>query len=198
MKYRAFVLIAVLEKNSGDQPKPFNNKSILVNPGGEISWEYLKHFLNPLEGLVINKGGGPIPYVETEFGRIANAICSDLDLTAYISQIGKESVDILLVPAYDWEAVTPYHAHMAAFAAIQYGVNIVRANGKGITAFYNNRGNLLEQSNTFTSDSKITYAELPLTKATTLYSLIGNLFVYLLMLFLLAIVGLIISRRIDL
>ena len=73
MKYQAFVLIAVLERNSGGQTKPFNNKSILVNPGGEISWEYLKHFLNPLEGLVMNKGGGPIPYVDTEFGRIANA-----------------------------------------------------------------------------------------------------------------------------
>ena len=196
-KYQAYVLIAVLEKDSGDLPKPFNNKSILVNPDGEISWEYLKHFLNPLERLVINKGSGPIPYIDTEYGRIANVICSDLDLSAYIFQIGKKSVDILLVPAYDWEAVTPYHAHMAAFAAIQYGVDIVRANGKGIVAFYNNRGNVLIQNNTFTSEAKITYADIPQTKATTLYSSIGNLFVHGLIMFLLVMIGLIFSKKVD-
>jgi apolipoprotein N-acyltransferase len=197
MKYQAYVLIAVLERNLGDLPMPFNNMSILVNPDGEISWEYLKHFLNPLEGLVINKGSGPIPYIDTEFGRIANVICSDLDLSAYIFQIGKKSVDILLVPAYDWEAVTPYHAHMAKFAAIQYGVNIVRANGKGIVAFYDTWGNVLIQNNTLTSEAKITYADLPQTKATTLYSSIGNLFVHALIMFLLVMIGLRFSKKVD-
>ena len=87
----------------------------------------------------------------------------DLDISTYSSQIGRESIDILLVPALDWEEVTPYHAHMAAFAAIQYGVNIIRANGKGLTALYETRGIILVQSNTFLSSSKVTFAELPLT-----------------------------------
>jgi len=190
MRDKAFVLIAALVKDGSGLPKPFNNQSILVKPNGEIAWEYLKCFLNPLEAMVINKGDGPIPYIDTEYGRIANAICADLDLSGYISQIGKESVDILLVPAFDWEEITPYHSHMAAFAAIQYGVSIIRANGKGIVAFYDYRGELLKQNNTFTSDSKINYVELPLGSTTTLYSVIGNLFVYLLMLFLLIMTGL--------
>jgi apolipoprotein N-acyltransferase len=120
-----------------------------------------------------------------------------LDFSAYISQIGKESVDILLVPAYDWEAVTPYHAHMAAFAAIQYGVHMVRANGKGITAFYDTRGNIRTQSNTFTSVAKVTFAEVPLTRVTTVYSVIGDRFVHVLLLFLLILTGLRFLKRVD-
>lgn len=195
VKNQTYVLMAILEKDRGELLKPLNNKSIFVGPDGEIVWEYLKHFLNPLAGLVINKGDGPIPYIDTEYGRLANAICSDIDLSGYISQIGRDSVDILMVPAFDWEEVTPYHANMAAFAAIQYGVSIIRANGKGIGAFYDYLGRVLEQNNTFTSDSKITYAEIPLNSTTTVYSKIGNLFVYLLMLLLLIMVGLRISKR---
>ena len=197
IKYQAFVLIAVLEMNAGDLPKPFNNKSILVNPDGGISWEYLKHFPTPIERLIVNSGSDPIPFTDTEYGRISNVICYDLDISTYTSQVGKESIDILLVPALDWEEVTPYHAHMAAFVAIQYGVNIVRANGKGITALYDTRGNILAQSNTFLSDAKVTYADLPLTETTTVFSSIGDLFVYIWMMFLLIMIGLRFSKKID-
>ena len=51
VKYHAYVLIAFLEKNNSTLPKPFNNKSILVRPDGEIAWEYIKSFLNPIEAL---------------------------------------------------------------------------------------------------------------------------------------------------
>ena len=197
IEYQAYVLIAVLEKNAGDLPKPFNNKSILVNPDGEISWEYLKHFPHPMEKRIINSGSGPIPIADTDYGRLSNVICYDLDISTYTLQIGKESIDILLVPALDWEEVTPYHAHMAAFAAIQYGVNIVRANGQGVTALYDTRGNILMKSNTFLSDSKVTIAELPLTKTTTLFSSIGNRFVHIWMMFLLIFIGLRFLKKVD-
>ena len=195
-KYQAFVLIAVLEKNAGDLPKPFNNISILVDPECQILWNYHKYYLSH-ERLVTNTGSGPIPFADTEYGRIANTICADLDFSTYISQVGKESVDILLVPAFDWEEVTHYHAHMAAFAAIQYGVSIVRANGMGITALYNTRGNIIAQSNTFKSDTKVTLAELPIIKATSIYSSIGDCFVYVWMVFLLIMIGLRFSKRVD-
>lgn len=192
---QGYVLIAVLEKNSDEFAKPFDNKSILVTPEGEIAWEYRKHWLHPMEVLIINKGEAPIPYIDTEYGRISNAICSDLDFTRHISQIGEEGIDLLLVPSFDWEKVTPYHSNMAAFAAIQYGVSIVRANGKGIVAFFDHKGKVLDQNNTFTSDSEIFYAEISLNSSTTIYSLIENLFVFLLILFLAVLAILRIRKR---
>ncbi len=119
-KNKAYVLTAFLEKNNSALPKPFNNKSVLITPDGEIAWAYLKAYPHPLEKLIMNRGDASIPFIDTEYGRIGNAICSDIDLSGYISQIGKKSIDILLVPAFDWEEVTPYHSNMAAFAAIQY------------------------------------------------------------------------------
>ena len=84
---------------------------------------------------------------------------------------------------------------MAAFAAIQYGVSIIRSNGKGIVAFYDYQGNALAKTNTFISNSKINYAEIPIKSTTTVYSIIGNLFVYILILFLVVILGLRISKK---
>jgi apolipoprotein N-acyltransferase len=194
-KNQVYILLAFLERQEGGLPKPFNNKSLLIKPDGEIAWEYLKYFLNPMEGLVINQGEGTIPIINTEYGRIANVICADLDLSGYISQAGKESADIVLVPAFDWEGVVQYHANMAAFAAIQYGMAIIRANGKGIVAFYDYLGDRLEEANTFHSDSSIFYAVIPLNSVTTPYTVIGNLFVYVWMVFLIFIAAVRISGR---
>jgi predicted amidohydrolase len=44
---------------------------------------------------------GVIPFADTPFGRIASAICFDMDFPGYIRQAGRKSVDIMLVPAYD-------------------------------------------------------------------------------------------------
>jgi apolipoprotein N-acyltransferase len=109
-KYQAFVLIAMLEKNAGDLPKPFNNISILVDPECQILWKYQKYYLSH-ERLVTNTGSGPIPFADTEYGRIANTICADLDFSAYISQVGKESIDIL-----HNKSLKPTATHVTPFA----------------------------------------------------------------------------------
>jgi apolipoprotein N-acyltransferase len=182
---RSYVLAAYLEKNEGARPKPFNNTSVLITPGGDVAWTYVKSYPTPLEKLIVNRGDASLPFMDTEYGRIGNAICSDIDVPAYMSQLGKNRIDILLVPAYDWKQITPYHSQMAVFTALQFGVSMVRANGKGVTAFYDYRGKVLAESNTFTSDSKISYSEVPIHSTTTLYSIIGNVFVYAAVLYLL-------------
>jgi apolipoprotein N-acyltransferase len=194
---KVYVLAAFLEKNIGTLAKPFNNKSVLISPDGEIAWEYLKSVLNPIEKLIINRGEAVIPFIDSEYGRIGNVICADLDLPRYMSQIGKKRIELLLVPAYDWEKVTPYHSNMAAFAAIQYGTSLVRANGKGIVAMYDFKGNALSRMNTFTADSKIVYAEIPIQSTTTVYSIIGDAFVFFWIIFLLIVVGLKIAKNIG-
>jgi len=189
-KHNAYVLTAFLEKNHGALPKPFDNKSVLVTPDGEIAWTYLKSYPTPIEKLVINRGEASIPFIDTEYGRVGNAICADIDQPRYMSQAGKNNIDILLVPAFDWEEIIPYHSNMAAFTAVQYGVSLVRSNGKGIVASYDYQGNTLAKANTLLADSKIHLAEIPVKSSSTVYSVIGDSFVYLLILFLLFTLGL--------
>ena len=190
-----YVLAAFLEENMGTLPKPFNNKSVLITPNGEIAWEYLKSFLNPLEKLIINRGEAVIPFIDTEYGRIGNVICADLDVPRYISQAGTNRIGLILVPAYDWEEITPYHSNMAAFTAIQSGASIVRANGEGIVAFYDYQGNALARMNTFKADTKILCAEIPVQSTTTVYSIIGDAFVYFWIIFLMIVAGLRITEK---
>lgn len=190
LNHNAYVLIAFLEKNNSELPKPFNNKSILITPKGKIAWEYLKFYPTPLERLIVNSGERKIPFIDSEYGRIGNVICADLDISNYIKHAAKNNIDVLLVPAYDWEEVTPYHSNMAAFSAIQYGLSIVRPNGKGIVGFFNYLGNPTVQINTLYSGEKIIYADIPIKSVTTIYSIIGNLLVYISILFLLFVLGL--------
>ncbi|MGW8316830.1 MAG: nitrilase-related carbon-nitrogen hydrolase [Bacteroidales bacterium] len=196
-QYHAYVLLAFLEENPYAMPKPFNNISIFLQPDGGIVWEYMKAFLTPPEKLIINRGDAKIPFIDTEYGRIGNAICSDVDVTGYMAQTGKNRMDILLVPAFDWKEITTYHSNLAAFTAIQFGVSLVRANGKGMVAFYDYQGNVLGMTDTFCSNSKINYAEVPVQSTTTFYSIIGNIFVYLAAMFLFIILGMQLSGKVK-
>jgi apolipoprotein N-acyltransferase len=193
--YNAYILLAFLEKDNTSAPKPFNNKSLLVTPKGEIAWEYLKSHLAPPEIPIINAGNSIIPYIDTEYGRIGNVICYDLDFPTYLRQAKKNSIDIMLVPAYDWKEYASLHSNMARFEALQSGFSLIRSNGAGINLIADNQGNVIAEMNTFTSKSKILYADLPLGRTTTIYSKIGNVFAYLLLLFLLVIIGFKIAKR---
>lgn len=194
--YNAYLLIAFLEKDNSNRPKPFNNTSILITPKGEIAWRYFKLHLHPYaEAPIINPGKAIIPYYDTEYGRIGNVICYDMDFPTFLQQTGKNSIDIMLVPSYDWEKITLLHSNMACFEAIQNGFSLIRANGVGINSIRDNQGNVIAEMNTLTSDSRILIGELPLKRVTTLYAKIGNVAVYLMMLFLLLIIGLRIAKR---
>ncbi len=194
--YKTYILLAFLEKDNSNRPKPFNNTSILVTPKGEIAWRYLKLHLHPYaETPIINPGNAIIPYYDSEYGRIGNVICYDMDFPTYLHQTGKNSIDIMLVPSYDWEKITPLHPNMACFEGIQNGFSLIRSNGAGINMVMDNQGNILAKMNTFTSTSNILYANLPLKSVTTIYSELGNILMYILMLFLLLVAGLRIAKR---
>lgn len=186
IKNSVYVLVSFIEECPENNKKPFNNISTLISPSGKIEWEYKKSFLHPTAEMpIINAGNFELPVIGTQFGAIGNVICADLDMQHYIKQAGKKSVDILLVPAYDWEGITPLHAQMANIQAIQFGCNLVRANGKGLSTVYNYKGNEIASINNLESSEKILYAELPVNSANTIYSYTGNVFIVLCTAFLL-------------
>ncbi len=181
---KTYILISFLEKIESSEQKPFNNQNLMVSPEGDIVWEYMKSFLHPYaEAPIINKGDFQIPVTESKYGRVGSVICSDLDMHNYIKQTGEKGVDILLVPAFDWEGITPLHSHMAELTAIQNGFSLVRANGKGISIVSNYYGSPMAKTNTFNSGNKILYAEIPTSSPNTLYSKLGDIIVFLSILF---------------
>lgn len=182
--YRTYILTAYLEKADTFEIKPFNNKSVLISSEGKIVWEYLKSNLHPYaEVPIINRGNDSIPFIDTEYGRIGNVICYDMDFTKLLQQTGKNSIDIMLVPSYDWEGITPLHANMAVFEAVQNGFSLIRSNGKGLNVICDDQGNILAKLNSLESDSKILYANIPIGTSSTIYSNIGHIFVFIVFLF---------------
>lgn len=176
---QAYVLLAFLEEDTSGSPKPFNNKNVLVTPNGDIGWEYLKVHLAPSEVPIVNSGEGKIPFFDTEYGRIGSVICYDLDFPNYIHQASKNDIDIMLVPSFDWETFAELHNKMARFESLQSGFSIIRSNGKGYNLVQNSKGDIVSIMNTFETNLKILYGDLPIQQSTTVYSQIGNLFMFL-------------------
>lgn len=188
VQQQAFILMTCLEENKNEGKKPFNNLAVFVTPDS-IAWQYSKSYLQPTaEKPIINSGDFNIPVLETKFGIVGSAICADLDMQQYIKQVGDKMVDVLLVPAYDWEEITPLHSQMAAVQAIQFGCNIVRANGKGVSAIYDFKGREIVAFDNTKLSQKLMYGELPFETPDTVYKYVGDILPGLCFVFLLGIV----------
>ena len=108
-------------------PHPVENKSVLLNPAGEMAFSYTKITAVPgFEASVNVRGQGPIPVAETPYGRIASPICFYLDFPQIVRQAGNSHADIMLVPASDWKAIRHLHQLMAEFRAVENGVVMFR------------------------------------------------------------------------
>ncbi len=160
--FNTYILIAFFEENSSPGLKPINNKSILITKDGTIGWEYKKSHPTPAEIPLVNAGNSIIPTYDTEYGRISNVICYDYDFPSLLRQANKKNVDIMLVPAYDWKEFAPMHSKMAQFETLQSGRLLIRSNGNGINMVTDNHGKVISELNTFTSNDRILYANLPL------------------------------------
>ncbi len=159
------------------------NKTAAFNPQGELISEYFKHGRSI--GELCQKGDGILKSFDTEYGRIAPFICSDMAFLSKIQQAGRDNVDILIVPASDWKEMTLLAAKTAIVRGVENGSNIIRHTNKGMSIVSDFRGSVLAQTDYFQSDTKTLSAQVITKGRFTLYSYIGNLFVYLCNLYLL-------------
>jgi len=158
------------------------NKIVWISPKGQILLTYHKAKPTPGEG---NYGDGTIKYFDSPFGRISSAICFDMDFPSLINQVRKMNIDIMLVPGNDWHEITPYHTYVASARAIEHGFNLVRATSRGVSASFNYKGQVLSFMDYFNTDDLIMYSDVPTKGRTTIYSILGNYFAYLCIIFLL-------------
>ena len=159
------------------------NKTVAFNPQGELISEYFKHGRSI--GELCQKGDGILKSFDTEYARIAPFICSDMAFVSKIQQAGRDNVDILIVPASDWKEMTLLATKTAIMRGVENGSNIIRHTNNGMSIVSDFRGSVLAQTDYFQSDTKTLSAQVITKGRFTLYSYIGNLFVYLCNLYLL-------------
>jgi apolipoprotein N-acyltransferase len=159
---------------------PFlENRVVLLDPTGATAWDYHKAHPTPGENMMIAAGPRTLPVVDTPYGRLATAICYDLDFPDLIHQAGQAGVDILLAPYKDWESIRAQHAQMAIFRAVENGFAIVRPALSGISTIIDAQGHVLAQADAFGSGEPTVIANVATQHATTLYARFGDWFAYL-------------------
>jgi apolipoprotein N-acyltransferase len=152
------------------------NKQLLINNQGEIEIDYTKRYLLGLgehgETGVFKKGPEVIQTADTPYGRIGISICRDMSFAPYIRQAGKNSVDIMLSPSYDFPKSTSL---LYSLRSIENGFSFVRPVYNGISFAVDYNGKILAQMDSEKTGDGILYANVPTKGIKTIYSIIGDL-----------------------
>ncbi len=163
-----------------DEPLPFENKLVVVDPAGRVVATYVKSRPVPgWEAGIMRRGDGIMKVVATEYGRFATAICFEADFPEFIRQAGESHADMLLLPANDWKAIKHLHMEMAAFRAIENGMAIVRAAASGVSSVFDPWGRTLASVDFFAPGDRTMTAQVPIGGVATLYARTGDLFGWL-------------------
>ncbi|UCG60896.1 MAG: hypothetical protein JSV52_11275 [Candidatus Zixiibacteriota bacterium] len=161
----------------GEPATPPENKITMIEPSGDLAWQYAK--ANPIPDEGILPGDEEIYNQMTPYGRIGSVICFDLDFPNYIRQAGSDDVDILLAPSESWREICPLSAYLTAFRAVENGFSLVRSTGDGLSIAVDYYGQMRSNVDYFTTDDRIMITDVPTSGVPTLYSIIGDLFAWL-------------------
>jgi apolipoprotein N-acyltransferase len=173
---RQIYLLMPLLVVAPDEESPAVNKVVLIDPRGEIAFEYVKTAAVPGDDQM--RGEKPLAATTTAMGKIAAAICFDMDDPRVIRTAGRARVGLLLVPSDDWPAIDPLHSWMASFRAIENGFSMVRPTREAVSEACDSRGRVLASTSAATPDH-LMIANVPVKSAWTLYPFVGNLFAWL-------------------
>jgi len=172
------------------QQRCVENKAVLLDSSGEIVFSYTK--VKPVPGWEAQTnipGDGRLRSSDTPYGRLAAAICFDMDFPELLQQAGKARADMLLVPASDWEAIKELHHENAVFRAIENGVSMVRATRWGFSGAVDALGRPLAHLDPFVAEQGVMVAQVPVSGVRTIYAAIGDAFAWACLAGLLVITG---------
>lgn len=169
------------------------NKIVLIEPSGQVAWQYLKARPVPGEGSV--RGDGEILTSVTPYGKIAAAICFDMDFPNLIRQAGEAGVDVMFNPSNDWEEVASLRMRMATFRAIENGFSLVRPTSNGFSVATDYHGRVLAFTDYGTNEDPAMIAYVPTKGVKTIYSQVRDIFAWLCMAGFVTAIGWVLFRR---
>jgi apolipoprotein N-acyltransferase len=162
-------------------PLKYENKYLFCNPSGDVAYTYLKH--QPVPGEPAIQGHEPLEVIDVAGTKMGGVVCYDYDFPYLAKGFGKLHADIVAVPSSDWRGIDPIHTRMAAFRAVEQGHSVLRSTRFGLSAAITPYGEMISQMSSFDQNNKIMIAHLPVKGVVTIYSIIGDTFVFLCILF---------------
>jgi len=177
-KYKVYLGMALGVWNRGKTP-PLENKLVLIQPNGQVAWEY--HKARPVPGseaALQVRGDGRLRDLDTPYGRLSSIICYDGDFPQLLAQAGALGVDVMLDPSNDWREIDPWHTQMVSFRAIEQGFNLVRQTSQGLSAAFDYQGRRLAAMDHYQTTDYAMVSHVPATGVRTIYSRLGDWFAW--------------------
>lgn len=161
-----------------------DNKLVMITPNGEIAYEYEKTM-----SWYETDSDGVLRVLDTPYGRIATAICFDMDFPQFIHQAARQDVDIMLVPAFDWEPIKTFHTQVGLFRGIENGFSVIRQVNKGTSMATDYLGRVIAYQDFFTTTNRIMVVDVPIEGVETVYGALGDWTAYITVLFMVGMIA---------
>jgi apolipoprotein N-acyltransferase len=139
--YDLHLAVSTMEIDPDGERTPVNQIS-LIGPDGSLLGRHVKFGGNFMEGTLA--GEQDITMVDTALGRVGLAICWDFDFHRIVATAGRDSADLLIVPAADWSGIDPLHGRMAVFRSIENGTTLVRQAQNGLSIIADPYGRVID------------------------------------------------------
>ncbi len=153
------------------------NSSRFYSANGRLKGNYDKHHL--LLGVEPEKPGNQRVIVDQSSGRWGLQICKDMDFPQLSREYAADGVDLLLVPAWDFNLDRWLHARMAVLRAVENGFALARSARNGLLTLSDNRGRIIAEAATVPGRFVSISGTLNVAREKTFYTRTGDWFAWL-------------------
>jgi apolipoprotein N-acyltransferase len=155
------------------------NRAWMFAPSGELIADYSKQHLVPGFEARFKPGASDVvrDIASAQFGI---AICKDMDFSTLGRRYALHEVNVMLVPAWDFERDAWSHASWAVLRGVEGGFSIVRAARRGLLTVSDRYGRVLSAKASADGEAVLLVTTAPLGPGTpTLYARFGDWFGWL-------------------
>ena len=145
------------------------NSALVIDGQGNLLLDYVKiHLIKVLEDQFTP--GNKIGSFTFNGSRTGVAICKDLDFSDYIKQYGKEKVDFLCIPAWDFVVDDWLHSRMAILRGVENGFSEVRTARLGRLTITDPFGRVIAEANSSKGKTTVLIGQVPMMRTDTFYA----------------------------
>lgn len=149
-----------------------HNSAIVINNKGDVITDYNKvHLIKGLERQITP--GNNIGLFKLNHLQSGVAICKDLDFQDYIRQYGKNNLNILFIPAWDFIVDDWLHSRMAILRGVENGFSEVRSTRIGRLTISDCYGRVSSETSSNQGSASLT-GDVPTQHLNTLYTKFGD------------------------
>ena len=170
---RAAIVLGLVRRTSSGA----FNSSRFYSADGRMEANYDKHHLVP--GIESEKPGDKRVILDQSSGRWGLQICKDMDFPALSRVYAAKGVNLMLVPAWDFNLDRWLHSRMAVLRAVENGFALARSARNGLQTLSDNRGRILAEAATAAGRFVSITGRVNVERGETFYTRSGDWFAWL-------------------